>query len=437
MLRLGISRLFAAQTSRKLCLQRSILFQRRAYRVSLSAHTIWKKVELGPPDPILGVTVAFNKDTHPNKMNLGVGAYRDDEGKPYILSCVRKAETKIYESKMDHEYAPISGLPQFVSAAAKLLLGDNHPALKENKVAGVQALSGTGALRVATNFMRRFLDQKDIYVPDPTWGNHIPICRDAGFNVQKYRYYDASKNGLNLSGMLEDLQKAPNNSIILLHACAHNPTGIDPTKEQWKEIEKVCRQKSHVIFFDSAYQGFASGDPEVDAFPIRYFIENGHKPLVTQSFAKNFGLYGERVGALQIIAESVAEKDALESQLKIIIRPMYSNPPIYGARIVEIVLNNPELKKEWLREVKGMADRIISMRRKLVQHLKDVGSKRDWSHITNQIGMFCYSGLNESQVEQLISKYHIYLTKDGRISMAGVSSKNVEYLAKAIHEVTK
>ncbi len=222
-----------------------------------------------------------------------------------------------------------------------------------------------------------------------------------------------------------------------MHACAHNPTGIDPTESQWKQIEQVCKQKNHIIFFDSAYQGFASGDPEKDAFPVRLFIEKGHKPIITQSFAKNFGLYGERVGSIQIIAESAEEKERLESQLKILVRPMYSNPPIYGARIVDLVLNNPELKKEWLSEVNGMASRIISMRQKLVKHLKDLGSKRDWSHITNQIGMFCFTGLSPAQVETLTKKWHVYLTKDGRVSMAGVTSGNVEYLAKAIHDVTK
>lgn len=399
--------------------------------------TIWSKVQMGPPDPILGVTVAFKADTDPNKMNLGVGAYRDDKGKPYVLSCVRKAETKIFESKMDHEYAAISGIPEFTKAATKLLLGENHPFIKDNKVAVIQTLSGTGALRVATSFLRRFLDNKEIFLPDPTWGNHIPISRDAGFEVKTYRYYNKAGNSLDLDGMLADLKNAPSKSIILLHACAHNPTGIDPTESQWKQIEQVCKEKGHIIFFDSAYQGFASGDPEKDAFPVRHFIEQGHKPIITQSFAKNFGLYGERVGSIQIIAESAEEKERLESQLKILVRPMYSNPPIYGARIVDLVLNNPELKKEWLSEVNGMASRIISMRQKLVKHLKDLGSKRDWSHITNQIGMFCFTGLSPAQVETLTKKWHVYLTKDGRVSMAGVTSGNVEYLAKAIHDVTK
>ncbi|RKP08516.1 pyridoxal phosphate-dependent transferase, partial [Thamnocephalis sphaerospora] len=252
------------------------------------------------------------------------------------------------------------------------------------------------------------------------------------------RYLDKKTNGLDLTGMLEDLQNIPQHSVVLLHACAHNPTGVDPTPEQWAEISKVIKKRDHFVFFDMAYQGFASGDTARDAIALRTFVADGHRIALAQSFAKNMGMYGERIGAFSLVCESPEERKRVESQLKIIIRPMYSNPPMNGARIVSEVLGSDELRKEWLGEVKDMADRIITMRTKLRGHLvNDFGSSLNWDHITNQIGMFCYTGISPEQVEALKNDHHIYLTKDGRISIAGVSSQNVEYLAKAMHEVTK
>jgi len=309
--------------------------------------------------------------------------------------------------------------------------------LKENKVVTVQTLSGTGALRVAADFIAKFKPGVPVYVPNPTWANHHPIFGDAGVKVQQYAYYDPANCGLNFSGMLNDIKNAPNGSVILLHACAHNPTGVDPTKEQWQELSKVIKEKEHFPLFDSAYQGFASGDTDKDAFPIRLFAKEGHNLAACQSFAKNFGLYGERIGALNFVTNSTTEAQALESQLKIVIRPMYSNPPVHGARIVSLILSDPDLTAQWKGEVKTMADRIITMRKKLVDGLSENGSTKDWNHIIKQIGMFCYSGLTPEQVDRLASEYHIYMTRNGRISMAGVSSKNVGYLAKAIHEVSK
>jgi aspartate aminotransferase len=391
---------------------------------------------MGPPDPILGVTVAFKNDTNPNKLNLGVGAYRDDAGQPYILNCVRQAEKRIYESKVNHEYAPIGGPPEFTKVAASLLFGADAKEIKENRVATVQTLSGTGALRVAGQFLKRFFPNTEVYLPEPTWGNHKPIFKDSGFALKSYTYYDG-KGGLNFEGLTKDLHAAPNNSIVLLHACAHNPTGVDPSLNQWKEMSKLFKQKGHFPFFDAAYQGFASGDPAKDALPMRYFLDDGHNLLVCQSFAKNFGLYGERIGALHFVPSSEEEAKRVLSQLLIVIRPMYSNPPIYGARVIAEILGDKELSKEWYREVKVMADRIITMRQSLVAELKKVGSKKDWSHITNQIGMFCFTGLNPDQVAILKDKWHVYMTGDGRISMAGVFSTKVKYLAEAIHDVSK
>ena len=371
-------------------------------------------------------------------MNLGVGAYRDDKGKPYVLNCVRKAEKSLFDSQMDKEYLPITGLADFCKASSKLAYGADSPVISKNLVAITQSISGTGALRIGGAYLAKFYPHgKRIYLPTPSWGNHTPIFRDSGLEVQQYRYFDKKTIGLDLKGMLEDLTNAPEKSIILLHACAHNPTGVDPTPAQWTEISKVIKKKQHFVFFDMAYQGFASGDITKDAAAVRQFIKEGHSVCLAQSYAKNMGLYGERVGAFSVICDNEKEQKAVESQIKIIVRPMYSNPPMNGARIVSKVLNTPELYNEWLVEVKKMADRIITMRTQLKAKVLANGSKKNWDHITNQIGMFCYTGLTPEQVERITKEFHVYLTKDGRISMAGVSSGNIDHLAKAIHEVTK
>ncbi|KAF9972651.1 aspartate transaminase aat1 [Actinomortierella ambigua] len=399
----------------------------------------WANVPMGPPDAILGVTEAFKRDTDPRKMNLGVGAYRDDAGKPFVLSCVRKAEAQIMKDLLDKEYAGITGVPEFTKAAALLAYGAESTPLKEGRVAITQSISGTGALRIGGEFLARFFpSSKKIYVPTPTWGNHIPIFKDSGLEVVHYKYFDKKTNGLDFEGMVNDIKNAPKGSIILLHACAHNPTGVDPSKAQWDQLSKVVEEAGHFPFFDMAYQGFASGDINQDAYGVRKFVADGHQVALSQSFAKNMGLYGERTGSFSLVCASPEEKARVDSQIKIVVRPMYSNPPVNGARIVASVLSNPELYKEWLGEVKLMADRIITMRNQLKNHLvNDHKSKLNWDHITNQIGMFCYTGLTPEQVEKLKNEHHVYLTKDGRISVAGISSKNVAYLAKAIHEVTK
>eukprot|EP01059_Diplonema_ambulator_P033226 TRINITY_DN685_c1_g2_i1.p1 TRINITY_DN685_c1_g2~~TRINITY_DN685_c1_g2_i1.p1 ORF type:complete len:412 (+),score=174.67 TRINITY_DN685_c1_g2_i1:51-1286(+) len=395
-------------------------------------------VAMGPADPILGLTVAYNEDTHPKKVNLGVGAYRDDSGKPFVLSCVREAEKRICGT-MDHEYAGITGVPKFVKVAQQLLFGTSEAAnAAMPKICSSQTISGTGALRVAGEFLNRFYPgEKVIYVPAPTWGNHIPVFNDSGLEVKTYKYYDAKTCGLDLANMLADIKAMPKGSMVLLHACAHNPTGVDPTQDEWKQIEAAIKEMGHYPFFDSAYQGFASGLPEIDAFAIRYFLEKGHQMMVTQSFAKNIGLYGERIGAMHIVCADAEEKGRVESQLKILIRPMYSNPPIYGARLVATIFEDEKLRANWAEEVKVMADRIIGMRKALTDELKALGSTKDWSHIEKQIGMFCFTGLTKEQVERVKSEFHIYLTGNGRISMAGVTSGNVKYIATAMHEVTK
>ncbi|KYO27507.1 aspartate aminotransferase, mitochondrial isoform A [Alligator mississippiensis] len=409
------SRLLGTATSRRACLGPAVA----------RASSWWSHVEMGPPDPILGVTEAFKRDTNAKKMNLGVGAYRDDNGKPYVLNCVRKAEAQIAAKKMDKEYLPIAGLAEFNKASAELALGETSEVIKNGRYVTVQSISGTGSLRIGANFLQRFFkSSRDMYLPKPSWGNHTPIFRDAGLQLQAYRYYDPKTCGFDFSGALDDISKIPEKSIILFHACAHNPTGVDPRPEQWKELASVVKKRNLFVFFDMAYQGFASGDINRDAWAVRHFIEQGINIVLSQSYAKNMGLYGERVGAFTVICSDAEEAKRVESQLKILIRPMYSNPPINGARIASTILNSPDLRQEWLGEVKGMADRIIGMRTQLVSNLKKEGSSYNWQHITDQIGMFCFTGLKPEQVERLTKEFSIYMTKDGRISVAGVTSGN-------------
>ena len=412
---------------------------KKAMTSAAPSRSAWTGVPMGPPDGILGLVEAFKADTHPNKVNLSVGAYRDSDGQPWVLPSVLKAEEHVMAKQMNKEYLPIIGDADFVDNARRFALGSASPALTEKRVASVQSLSGTGACRVIGDFYAKFLGKgAPFYLPTPSWGNHANIFRDSGLDVRSYRYWDKETLGLDLDGMLADLKSAPDGSAVLLHACAHNPTGVDPTPEQWKTICSVLKERPGLsLFFDSAYQGFASGDAEADAFALRHFVSEGVPCALAQSFAKNFGLYGERVGLLSMICADEDEAARVLSQLKIIVRPMYSNPPVHGARIVNAVLSDPALEAQWRSECKSMAERIIAMRTALRDGLSKAGSSRDWAHITNQIGMFCYTGLQPAQVDSMINDYHIYLTKDGRISMAGLNAANVDYVAGAMHAVSK
>ncbi|EEC80783.1 hypothetical protein OsI_23308 [Oryza sativa Indica Group] len=393
-------------------------------------------VEPAAKDPILGVTEAFLADPSPDKVNVGVGAYRDDSGKPVVLECVREAERRIAGS-MNMEYLPMGGSIKMIEESLKLAYGENCEFIKDKRIAAVQALSGTGACRLFADFQKRFLPDSQIYIPTPTWANHHNIWRDAQVPQKTFTYYHPESRGLDFAGLMDDIKNAPDGSFFLLHACAHNPTGVDPSEEQWREISHQFKVKKHFPFFDMAYQGFASGDPERDAKAIRIFLEDGHQIGCAQSYAKNMGLYGQRAGCLSILCDDEMQAVAVKSQLQQIARPMYSNPPVHGALIVSTILGDPELKSLWLKEVKGMADRIIGMRTALKENLEKLGSPMSWEHITNQIGMFCYSGMTPEQVDRLTKEFHIYMTRNGRISMAGVTTGNVAYLANAIHEVTK
>eukprot|EP00640_Fibrocapsa_japonica_P001759 CAMPEP_0113938202 /NCGR_PEP_ID=MMETSP1339-20121228/4610_1 /TAXON_ID=94617 /ORGANISM="Fibrocapsa japonica" /LENGTH=457 /DNA_ID=CAMNT_0000941195 /DNA_START=55 /DNA_END=1428 /DNA_ORIENTATION=- /assembly_acc=CAM_ASM_000762 len=401
----------------------------------------FRDVPMGPPDAILGIKEAFDKDTYDGKVNLSVGAYRDNDGKPVVLPSIRQAEKIILDQEKNHEYAPIAGLAEFVEVSLKFAYGADAEVLASKRVAGLQSLSGTGSLRVVGEFYAKmFGTATRVYVPNPTWGNHIAIFKNCGLDVRKYRYYHPQTRGLDLEGMLQDIWDAEPGSVFLLHACAHNPTGVDPSQEQWKMISRLLLNKRHKVFFDSAYQGFASGDSEQDAWAIREFIRDGHFISLAQSFAKNFGLYGERIGCVSLVCSDEAEASRVLSQLKLAARAQYSNPPLYGARIVHTILSDPSLHAQWALECQGMARRIIEMRQLLRATLESkeegAGASSSWAHITEQIGMFCYTGLSGDQVKRLAEEFHIYFPVNGRISICGVNTNNVQYIADAFHAVT-
>ncbi|KAH8053833.1 aspartate aminotransferase [Aureococcus anophagefferens] len=396
---------------------------RRSAARSLSA---WSNVQSAPADPILGLTQDFLADTDAKKVSLGVGAYRDENGKPYVLPSIAEAEKRVVASLTDHEYAPITGDAKFLASSLEFAYGAGSAPLAEKRVAATQALSGTGCLRVAAQLLERLPSltggdasaKQAIYVPDPTWSNHLNIFRDAGLEIRTYRYLDAAtRTKLDFDAMLEDLSAAESGATILLHACAHNPTGVDPSMDQWKALSAALKATGAQLFFDCAYQGFASGDAERAAGGLRHFVAEGHTLMLAQSYAKNFGLYGER--------------------LKAVIRPMYSSPPVHGARVVAEVLGDAQLRAKWTAECKAMADRISEMRAALKAKLADAGSTRDWAHITDQIGMFAYTGLTADQVQAMRDEFHVYCTLDGRISVAGLTPSNVDHVAKAIHAVSK
>ncbi|KAH9615552.1 hypothetical protein KSS87_016402 [Heliosperma pusillum] len=390
-------------------------------------------VTMAPPDPILGVSEAYKADTDDKKLNLGVGAYRTEELSPYVLNVVKKAENLMLERGENKEYLPIEGLAAFNKVTAELLFGAGNPVIKEQRVATVQSLSGTGSLRLAAGLIERYFPGAKVLISSPTWGNHKNIFNDARVPWSEYRYYDPKTVGLDFEGMIADIKAAPEGSFILLHGCAHNPTGIDPTPAQWEKIADVIQEKNHVPFFDVAYQGFASGSLDEDASSVRLFAARGIELLVAQSYSKNLGLYAERIGAINVVCSSPDAATRVKSQLKRLARAMYSNPPIHGARIVANVVGDSEMFGEWKDEMEMMAGRIKSVRQKLYDSIisKDKSGK-DWSYILKQIGMFSFTGLNKAQSDNMTDKWHVYMTKDGRISLAGLSSAKCEYLADAI-----
>lgn len=400
-------------------------------------------VPQAPEDPLFGLMAAYKADQSPNKVDLGIGAYRDNNAKPWVLPVVKKADAILRDNpELNHEYAPIAGIAPFTTKAAELMLGADSPAFKENRATTVQTISGTGAVHLGALFLAKFYKgNRTVYLSNPTWANHNQIFGNVGLPIAQYPYFSKETKGLDFAGMKSAIEAAPDRSIILLHACAHNPTGVDPTFEQWKELAALLRQKNHFPFFDCAYQGFASGNLAKDAAAVRYFIEQGFELVIAQSFAKNFGLYGERAGCFHAVTAPASDASEtikrIASQLAILQRSEISNPPLYGARIASTVLNDQALFAEWEDNLKTMSGRIIDMRKALRSKLEELGTPGTWNHITDQIGMFSFTGLTEAHVKKLREDSHIYMTKNGRISMAGLNTNNVEYVAKAIDKAVR
>lgn len=404
-----------------------------------SAPSFYEKVQPAPPIAIFKLTADYNADTNPNKVNLGVGAFRTSEGKPFVLPVVREVEKVIAnDATLTKEYLPISGHKVLTELVQKLQLGENHRVLEENRTVAVQTISGTGAIRMVADFLIRHHAQREktaVYVSDPTWPNHVGLFKSAGFtDIRKYRYWDPKRMGLDFEALVEDLSNAPFKSIFILHSCAHNPTGCDLTREQWTELAKIASERQAFCLFDMAYQGFATGDPEVDGWAPRMFAECGFEMACCTSFAKNFGLYQERIGVLTLISKKADYIPAIKSQLEIIIRTGYSNPPAHGALIVATILNNPHYRSMWRENLSYMSDRIKMMRTLLKQELDKCGCPGKWDHILSQIGMFSFTGLSEKQSEWLVQERSIYLTKNGRINMCGITPANVQYVAGSMKE---
>ncbi|KAF2092008.1 PLP-dependent transferase [Saccharata proteae CBS 121410] len=402
-------------------------------------------VPKAPEDPLFGLMAAFRADTFDRKVDLGIGAYRDDNAKPWVLPVVRKADDILKsDPDLNHEYLPIAGLQHFTSASQKLMLGADSPAIKERRVASLQTISGTGAVHLGALFLAKFYNtasKPTVYFSNPTWANHNQIFSNVNLAHKTYPYFSRDTKGLDFDGMISALDSAPEGSIIVLHACAHNPTGVDPTQEQWKKIAEVMASKSHFPFFDCAYQGFASGNLAKDAWAVRYFVELGFELCIAQSYAKNFGLYGERAGCFHFVTGAASDAtstiERIDSQLKILQRSEISNPPAYGARIAALILNDDNLFAEWEANLRTMSGRIIEMRKALREKLEAMGTPGTWNHITDQIGMFSFTGLSEKQVLKIREDAHVYMTKNGRISMAGLNTKNIDYFAKAVDTVVR
>ena len=396
--------------------------------------SLFSAVEMAPRDPILGLNEQFGADINPAKVNLGVGVYFDDNGKLPLLQCVQAAEKTMMAQPTARGYLPIDGIAAYDAAVKSLVFGADSEPVKSGRVATVQGIGGTGGLKIGADFLKKLNPNAKVLISDPSWENHRALFTSAGFTVDTYRYYDAATRGVDFAGMLADLNAAAPGSIILLHACCHNPTGYDITAAQWDEVIAAVKAKNLVPFLDMAYQGFGHGIAE-DGAVIGKFVAAGLDFFVSTSFSKSFSLYGERVGALSVLCENKEEAARVLSQLKIVIRTNYSNPPIHGGAIVAAVLNNPELRTLWEQELGEMRVRIKAMRQKLVDGLKAAGVQQDMSFITTQIGMFSYSGLSKDQMVRLRSEFGVYGTDTGRMCVAALNSKNIDYVCAAIAKV--
>ncbi len=396
--------------------------------------SLFSAVEMAPRDPILGLNEQFNADTNPAKVNLGVGVYFDDNGKLPLLACVLAAEKAMMDAPKPHGYLPIDGIAAYDAAVKALVFGAESEPLKSGRVATIQALGGTGGLKVGADFLKKLNPNAKVLISDPSWENHRALFTNAGFTVESYRYYDAATRGLDFAGMLADLTSAAAGTVVVLHACCHNPTGYDITPAQWDQVIAAVKAKNLVPFLDMAYQGFGYGLKE-DGAVIGKFIAAGLLFFVATSFSKSFSLYGERVGALSVLCENKEEASRVLSQLKVVIRTNYSNPPTHGGAIVTAVLSTPELRALWEKELGEMRVRIKAMRQKLVDGLKAAGIQQDMSFITNQIGMFSYSGLSKDQMVRLRNEFGVYGTDTGRMCVAALNSKNIDYVCASIAKV--
>ncbi len=393
-------------------------------------------VDMAPKDPILGVTEAYVADKNPKKVNLGVGVYTDDNGKVPLLECVRRAEETRVKSGTPKSYLPIDGLAAYDKAVRELVFSSSCSALKENRVVTIQALGGTGGLKIGADFLKQISPGATAWISDPSWENHRALFEGARFAVREYPYYDPKTHGLNFEGMVGALKKMPAGAIAVLHSCCHNPTGVDLTQDQWKQVLEVVQSRGIVPFLDLAYQGFADG-ADADAYAPRLFADATQPVFLSSSFSKSFSLYGERVGAFSLVAGSSDEAARALSHLKRIVRANYSNPPTHGSDIVARVLADPELRALWDRELGAMRDRIKAMRKALVDGIHARVPGADFSFVLKQRGMFSYSGLTREQVLRLRSEYSIYTIETGRVCVAALTSKNIDYVADAIARVIK
>jgi len=398
--------------------------------------SLFGAVPLAPRDPILGVTEAFNADTNPRKVNLGVGVYYDENGKVPVLDCVRQAERQLAESGPARSYLPIDGIPAYNRAVQALVFGEQSPALREERTVTIQSLGGTGALKEAADFLRRISPKAEVWISSPSWENHRALFENAGFTVNAYPYYDAASHGVDFAAMAKALEGLSAGAIVVLHACCHNPTGVDLTPEQWTRVIEIVKARQLVPILDMAYQGFADG-LEADSAVVRRFAEQCNPVFVASSFSKSISLYGERIGALSIVTASRDEAARVLSQLKRLIRTNYSNPPTHGGQVVAMILGTPALRAQWEKELAGMRERIKTIRHALVEKVRAKAPGLDFSFVEQQRGLFSYSGLTPAQVEKLRKDYSIYAVESGRICVAALNKGNVEYVAEAIANVSR
>ncbi len=396
--------------------------------------SLFSTVELAPRDPILGMTEAFNADPNPAKVNLGVGVYFDEQGKLPILQCVLAAEKQMAEAPKPRGYLPIDGIAAYDRSVQELVFGADSTALRDGRIATVQTLGGTGGLKVGADFLKRLNPQSKVLISDPSWENHRALFLQAGFEVESYPYYDAASRGIRFDAMLAALDKAVPGTVVVLHACCHNPSGYDLDPAQWARVVQVLQARGLVPFLDMAYQGFGDGIVE-DGAAVQRFLRSGMDFLVATSFSKSFSLYGERVGALSVVCESKDEAARVLSRLKVLIRGNYSNPPTHGAQVVSMVLTTPSLRQLWEEELAGMRVRIKRMREALVQRLAEAGVKQDMGFILRQKGMFSYSGLDAAQMQRLRSEFGVYGIDSGRICVAALNERNLGPVAAAIAKV--